>query len=764
MEWFEIIKWWLVLELIGFAALPLTTWIFGNLKDNGIALTKIMGLLFVTYFSWVLTHMGFNYGTVIAGLSVLIVLAISLLIFSFKGYHFDLKALARTEVLFTSAFLVFVIIKAYSPDIYWTGGEKLMDMSFTNMILRSTSFPPMDPWLSGEPMQYYYFGYLVAANLIKLSNVLPSIGFNLGVATMFALSATAAYGIGKDLANNNRVFALITMAFVVIFGNPAGFIQLLVTLFVPKYHNVFSVPQGDVLARLSAYNYWPTSRVIPNTINEFPYFSFIQADLHAHMIAIAFQLLMIALLLNLLRGGKKYNIPLLAVITLLLGFMFPLNSWDYPTYAIFFVMVLVAWRIRICAKQGKIRDITEDFAGRIFSVNPVEIIKLVVVGAVVIISSILLYLPYHILASNVSHSLNLVTYGQTGIIFYLGVFGIMLFLLLVYSILNFYDHYYPDMKMILSGLIIAIVASYVTHIEILVIILPLIVMSIYLLVKEEDHSIQFIYLLILLGALLSLFCELFYIQDSFGINSPKYIRFNTVFKIYVQHWIVWALAAGAAFYHLWNRGKMEDIEDVKDTKGREDRGDVKDIAGVAKKSFAILSIILVLAAMSYPVFATYSRSGNFKGNPTLDGATYLKQQYQNEYNAIMWLDNLSGTPVVLQSPGRTYKLNTHVTAFTGLPTVLGWAGHEKNWRNGADTINERWREVPRVYTSSDVDTVNGILDKYNVEFIYVGGVEEERYGGRDVRKLFMNNEDRFRLVYFNPNVHIYQVVRPVDRG
>ncbi len=759
MEWFEIIKWWLVLELIGFAALPLTTWIFGNLKDKGIALTKIMGLLFVTYFSWVLTHMGFNYGTVIAGLSVLIVLAISLVIFSFKGFPCNRKALVRTEVLFTSAFLVFVIIRAYSPDIYWTGGEKLMDMSFINMILRSTSFPPMDPWLSGEPMQYYYFGYLVAANLIKLSNVLPPIGFNLGVATMFALSATAAYGIGKDLVGNNRVFALIIMAFVVVFGNPAGFIQLLVTLFVPKYHSVFNVPAGDVLTRLAAYNYWPTSRVIPNTINEFPYFSFIQADLHAHMIAIAFQLLMIALLLNLLRGGKEYNIPLLAVITLLLGFMFPLNSWDYPTYAIFFVMVLVAWRIRVSAKESK----NDGFTDRIFSVHPVELAKLAVVGAAVIISSILLYLPYHLLSSNVSHSLRLVTYGQTGIIFYLGVFGIMLFFLLVYSILYFYDYYYPDMKMILAGLVIAIVAAYLTHIEILVIILPLIVMSMYLLVKEEDPSVQFIFLLILLGALLSLFCELFYIQDSFGITSPQYIRFNTVFKVYVQHWIVWALAAGAAFYHLWLWNR-EDMEDMGNMANLANIATIRDMDDLKKKGFAIISIILVLAALSYPVFATYSRSGNFKGQPTLDGAAYLEEQYQNEYNAIMWLDNLSGTPVVLQSPGQAYRLNTHVSAFTGLPTVLGWAGHEKNWRNGADTVNERWYEVPRVYTSSDVNTVNQILDKYNVEYIYVGGVEEERYGGRDARKLFMNNQDRFRLVYFNPNVHIYQVVRPVDRG
>ncbi len=738
MEWFEVVKWWVVLELIGFAALPLTAWIFRNLQDKGVSLSKILGLALVTYFSWVLTYLGFGYSTVIICICVLIVISISLVVFWFKGCPFDQKALLRSEVLFTAAFLLFVILRAYRPEIYWTGGEKFMDMSFVNIILRSSSFPAMDPWLSGEPMQYYYFGYVVAANLVKLSGVLPTIGFNLGVASMFALSATAAYGLGEHLTRS-RIFGLVVMAFVVIFGNPAGFIQLLVTLFVPKYHSVFNVPPGDVLTRLAAYNYWPASRVIPNTINEFPYFSFIQADLHAHMIAIAFQLLMIALLLNLLLQEKEYNKPALAAFALLLGFMFPLNSWDYPTYAIFFVIVMLAWRIRVSAVTGQ----HHGFVDRVMAPSPMEYIRTIGLCAMVGISSIVLYLPYHVLASSVSHSIKLVTYGQTQLIFYLGVFGIMLFFILLYTIDRFYDSYYPDMKLILAGLTIAIAAAYLSNIQIMVIILPLIVMSVYCLVKEDEPARQFIYLLILLGALLSLFCELFYIQDSFGIHSPEYVRFNTVFKIYVQHWLVWALAAGVSFYHMWNR---------------------KGVMGGRNKAFAVVSVILILAALSYPVFATYSRSGNFETQPTLDGAAYFKCEYQNEYNAIMWLNNLSGTPVVLQSPGNTYKLNTHVTTFTGLPTVLGWAGHEKNWRNGADIINERWYEVPRVYTSSDVDTVNGILDKYNVEYIYVGGVEEERYGGRDARKLFMNNQDRFRLVYFNPNVHIYQVVRPVDRG
>ena len=733
MEWFEIVKWWVVLELIGLVAMPTTAWIFRNLADKGVSLSKILGIVLLTYFSWVLTYLGFDYSTLIVGISVLIVFSISMVVFSFKGYPFDHKALIRSEVLFTAAFLLFVILRAYRPEIYWTGGEKFMDMSFINIILRSTSFPAMDPWLSGEPMQYYYFGYLVAANLIKLSGVLPTIGFNLGVASMFALSATAAYGLGEHLTRS-RIFGLVVMAFVVIFGNLAGFVQLLVTLFIPKYYSMFNVPAGDVLTRLAAYNYWPASRVIPNTINEFPYFSFIQADLHAHMIAIAFQLLMIALLLNLLLHGREYNKPALAAVALLLGFMFPLNSWDYPTYAIFFVIVMLAWRIRVSVDASQ----QHGFLARIMAPSPMEYISTIGMIAIVGISSVVLYLPYHVVANSVSHSLKLVTYGQTQLIFYLGVFGIMLFFILVYAIDRFYDIYYPDTKLILAGIAIAVLAAYLTNIQILVIILPLIVMSFYCMIKEDDPARQFIYLLIMLGALLSLFCELFYIQDSFGTNAPEYIRFNTVFKIYVQAWLVWALAAGVSLYHLWNR---------------------KGIMGERNKAFAVVSVILILMALSYPVLATFSRSDHFKNQPTLDGAAYFNKEHQNEYNAIMWLNNLSGTPVVLQSPGNTYRLNTHVTTFTGLPTVIGWGGHEKNWRNRAETIDERWEEVPQVYMSSDMKKVNQILDKYQVEYIYVGGVEEERYGGSDARKLFDKNPGRFELVYFNPNVHIYRVVR-----
>jgi len=733
MEWLEVAQWWMVLEVIGLAALPLTVWIFKNLDSKGIALSRILGLVLVTYFSWILAHFGFNYNFTIVGLALIILFLISMVIFYAKRCSIDRNELLRTEILFTAIFLLFVIIRSFSPEISWGGGEKFMDMSFINMILRSTSFPPIDPWMSGESMQYYYFGYLVVANLIKLSFVPSAIGYNLAVATMFALSSTAAYGLGKELTHS-KVFGIITMAFVTIFGNIAGFVQLLVILFSPPFYTLFNIPDANIWTRLSTYYYWPTSRVIPDTINEFPYFSFIHGDLHPQMISIAFQLLIIGLLLGLMRSGKAYNIPMLATITLVLGFMFPLNSWEYPTYSIFFIMALIAWRIRVTAENAC--GIKE----RILCLSTSELLRTIGVGVIVGILSIALYLPYY-LASTESHSIKLVTFGHTQLFFYLGVYAIMLFFIMIYTIASFFDSSYLDKKIMVIGLGIILVVAYLTQIQILIVILPLIALSSYSVIKEQNPTTQFVYLLILMGALLSLFCELFYIQDSLGVTYPKYIRLNTVFKIYLQNWIIWGLAAGFSFYHIWDRFSPS-----------------RDI----NKGFALISIVLIFAAITYPVLATISRSGNFGGHPTLDGSAYLTEQYPDEFEAVKWLNNLSGTPVVLQSPGQLYQLNTHVTAFTGLPTVMGWGGHEKNWRNNKQPIDERWNEVGSVYTSNNIDTVNEILEKYHVDYVYVGGVEMERYNGYDVLNIFEDNPDRFELVYFNPGVHIYKFVRSDD--
>src|SRR5450759_55024 len=131
------------------------------------------------------------------------------------------RPLISTPLYSSAASDVYKRQRAYSPEIYWTGGEKFMDMTFINSMLRTTEFPPLDPWMSGTVTYYYYFGYLIVANLINISGVFPSIAFNLATASFFALSFTTAFGIGFNLTEKIK-YGIITAFFVTIAGNLIG--------------------------------------------------------------------------------------------------------------------------------------------------------------------------------------------------------------------------------------------------------------------------------------------------------------------------------------------------------------------------------------------------------------------------------------------------------------------------------------------------------------------------------------------------------------
>ena len=194
-------------------------------------------------------------------------------------------------------------------------------MTFINSMLRTTEFPPLDPWMSGTVIYYYYFGYLIVANLINITGILPSIAFNLATASFFALSFTTALGVGFNLTGKIK-YGIITAFFVTIAGNLVGFFQLM---------DIFR--KENAINNMFSFNYWTSSRVIPDTINEFPFFSFLQGDLHAHMISITFQLLVILLLLNIMRSNT-FGLDSILIMGLSIGFLYPLNTWDYPVYLI----------------------------------------------------------------------------------------------------------------------------------------------------------------------------------------------------------------------------------------------------------------------------------------------------------------------------------------------------------------------------------------------------------------------------------------------
>ena len=205
-------RWYLVLQVFGLAALPLAWRLFRHLPDRGYGVSKPLGLLLAGWGFWLLTTFGWTHNTaggILVALGLLAAVGLVLVLrspdpSSRPGSHarpmpLPWRTVLVTEVVFTLAFIAWCLVRARMPRIETAGGEKWMEIAFLRAILRSDTFPPHDPWLSGFAISYYYFGYVIVAMVARLAAVPPSIAFNLGIATLFALTCTGAFSLVYNL-------------------------------------------------------------------------------------------------------------------------------------------------------------------------------------------------------------------------------------------------------------------------------------------------------------------------------------------------------------------------------------------------------------------------------------------------------------------------------------------------------------------------------------------------------------------------------------
>ena len=248
-------------------------------------------------------------------------------------------------------------------------------------------------------------------------------------------------------------------------------------------------------------------------------------------------------------------------------------------------------------------------------------------------------------------------------------------------------------------------------------------------------SIPFILLLLLFGAGLALSVEFIYLADSFST------RMNTVFKFYYQVWALWGVGAACAFGLIMEDAKLWMPYRV--------------VTGV-------VTALFIAGGLAYPLTAI-STLGDWK-HVTLDGTDWVKQQSPDDYAAIQWLNqNVAGSPVILEAPGQSYRAETsRISAFTGLPTVLGWGGHELQWRGNYDEAGRREPDIKKLYTTALGTTVLGtsrdeqetltLLDKYAISYVYVGPVERATYSVAGLLKFDALMDVAFR----QGNVTIYK--------
>ncbi|MGQ9709479.1 MAG: DUF2298 domain-containing protein [Anaerolineae bacterium] len=790
MELLFALRWYLALQLFGLAALPLTLRLFRGMPGQGYAFARPLGLMVGGYLFWALSVFGWMLNTSGGIVAVLLLLALAGAIVWISPQESPepsraapgfLRHATVIESLFALSFAFWCLVRAHMPRIETAGGEKWMEIAFLNAVLRAPRFPPHDPWLSGFAISYYYFGYVMMGMLTHLTAVPSTIAFNLGIATLFALTATGAYGLVYALLarEGERVACwggLLGPLMVTLMGNlegvlevfharglfPVGFWQWLDIRSINSPPPSFA--EGSWMPNRFMW-WWQASRVLHDyapwhspanpveweVIDEFPAFSFILGDMHPHLLSLPFALLALALALNLFflpRRTQRAQWILLSSICL--GGMGFLNTWDLPVYfAVFAIAFLLA-----AGMNGRTAAIL----------------------LAILLLAILLYLPFWLgLRSQAAGILPnlfnptrlpqfLVMFGpllfpvvvwtgvqargraicwRDGALWTLGIVLGLLVLLLLAVLVHPHGRFYltalrsggpipglegiPDAPRLIAARLMARFLSPWTALflaALLVMAAPLLSLTRGGAEAAGGEARAFIPLLIVAGAALTLAVEFAYLRDHFGT------RMNTVFKFYFQAWTMWGLAAACAMAYFLARGP-------------------RWAAGVG--------LALIALGLVYPALAIPTRAREYGGPPTLDGAAHLREAYRAEMDAIDWLNgHIQGTPVILEAPGdhyRAYIYEGRVSAFTGLPTLLGWGGHEHQWRGNYDEPARREPAITLLFTTPDPDVALPLLKQYGIQYVYVGLLEQSRYPPDGLAKFAQIGE----VVYDAGGVRIFRI-------
>ncbi|HSD71309.1 MAG TPA: DUF2298 domain-containing protein, partial [Thermoanaerobaculia bacterium] len=315
------IVWYLAIFVVGGFALPIAYRLFPDLLDRGAGFARILGLVLTTY----ILAMGVKLRVLPndqagAWISLLLVAAGGYAVSRGAGmvqfWRQRWRSLAFGELVFAAGFVLFLLFRAFNAEIYW--GEKPMDFSILNVLVRSRTLPPSDPWFAGAPLGYYVFGQQTVAFLTLLTGLSTRYTFNLAFGLIGGMVALGAYSLVRSWANSLRA-GLIGAGFVVLLGNLAGLREWLVRKRSFDWHY-----------------FWATSRVVPDTINEYPFWSLLFADLHAHLLALPLFLLVGAGILQFLRAHVAPNagLPGRLRASLCLGLAIAAqaltNAWDIP--------------------------------------------------------------------------------------------------------------------------------------------------------------------------------------------------------------------------------------------------------------------------------------------------------------------------------------------------------------------------------------------------------------------------------------------------
>ncbi|MGD8758770.1 MAG: DUF2298 domain-containing protein [Anaerolineales bacterium] len=807
-----VVAWWGLIALIGWLAFPLVRMAFPGLQDGGYSLARIVGLLLVGWGSWILSSFGIPFSPTTIVL-VMLVLAIASAFVAWRDrealvsfFRQRWKLIVWIEILALAFFAVDLLIRLGNPDLWhpFKGGEKPMDFSYLNAVLKSVSFPPYDPWFAGGYINYYYFGFVLVSVPVKLLGIVPAIAYNLILPSLFAMLALGAYSVGSNLVDRfvrtkrstwRRWSCLAGMAAalaLVVFGNLGTGAMIyggLKELGAPAGEEPATFVKGAFQATAGTFRYlgsdttlpyamdqwyWNPSRSIPaefgeaGPITEFPFFTFLYADLHAHMISMPLSVAGIAWAVSWLLAAEKQKrrrridiIVGLFMGGLILGSLRATNTWEMPLYLGVGVLAVAAaaW-VRARRKLGVELAILilALLIGLRQTANPWATPMYLVLGAlgaalltwlldqgprlkilfrsalyslILVIAAVVLFQPYIRWYGQGYSAVDLWQGSHTSLGAYLTVHGLFLFVLLTWMAwetrqwmaatpLSDLNRLRPYLSILLLAAAVVVIATIVLLAR-EVAIAPLVILAsswagLLLLRRDMPLEKRIVLLLTACGLVLTLAVEVIVLRGDIG-------RMNTVFKFYLQVWTLFSLSAAAAFVWLLP--------------------EVPSWRPFWRVAWSVITGLLVFAAALYPLTATPAKIMDRmapESPHTLDGMAFipyasyydLGQVYSldEDYRAIRWMqENIQGSPVIVEANVPEYRWGSRFTIYTGLPGVLGWNWHQRQQRvaTGTDVVTDRAIDIATFYTTPSLQEAWGFLQEYGVRYVVVGKLERIYY-------------------------------------
>lgn len=700
----SFLQWWGLVLLIGIIFMPLTNLVFSGFHDKGYLFSKTIGIAITGYLMWLLSSMRIMKFTP-AGciISLGIGLLVNLTVLTVKNYskrgnpiiteatpgkNYTLDYILIEELLFLALFLLFTYIRGFKPEAY--GTEKFMDYGFMTSMMRSENMPPQDFWFSGTKLNYYYVGQYMATFLTKLSFVKVSLGYNLALMMVGAFAFVLPYSLvtnvvlrllqdreKKGIPLIHHVCGLIGGTAVCIAGN----------MHYPIYQWLEPAVRKFFGMEASTDKYWfpDATRFIgyhpettDKTIHEFPAYSFVLGDLHAHVINIMFVLTVLGILFAWMckrRDNQSSKVtlwqevfhPAMFFLAFFIGLFHTTNFWDFPIYYVVSGAVILFTNILVYNFKGKLLWVTA------------------LQGMFILVVSKVVCLPFTLNFDQISTNIRLAVahtpLNQLIILWGLPIFTVIMFLCFVLS------DYGVKRRTTMEPETRKQKAAIVHFFETL------------------SAADLFIILLGLCAIGLILIPELIYVED---IYSGDYKRANTMFKLTYQAFILFGICFGYILLRLIIFGRTK-----------------------RQRGMAIFSMLLLISSVFYIQNAVNSWYGNIFlpfGYKGLDATAFMENTMPDDVPAIRWLnENVSGTPVVLEANGDSYTDYQRVSVMTGLPTVLGWRTHEWLWKSDPSLLDLRAEDIAKIYTSTDKGEINELLEKYDISYIYVGKLEVEKF-------------------------------------